>query len=102
MSQAQALVDEGYMEARVDLEKIGWYWRNMLLDYPGHPASLDPQHSVPITLYGTSAESKKKLANHLNEVTLRNMYSIGTILIQMYIYIYKFVIYIYVDIYKCI
>ena len=87
MSQAQALVDEGYMEARVDLEKIGWYWRNMLLDYPGHPASLDPQHSVPITLYGTSAESKKKLANHLNEVTLRNMYSIGTILIQMYIYI---------------
>ena len=49
---AQALVDEGYMEALVDLEKLRWYWQNMLLDYPTHPASDDPEHSLPITLYG--------------------------------------------------
>ena len=56
VSQAQALVDEGYMEALLDLEKLGWYWRNMLLDYPTHPASDDPEHSLPITLYGILAQ----------------------------------------------
>ena len=58
VSQAQTLLDEGCMEALVNLQKIEWYWRSMLCDYPGHPASEDPQHSVPITLYGISPDSK--------------------------------------------
>jgi len=54
LSKAQALVNEGLMEALVDLKRVEEYWRQMLADFPSHPAASDPGQSLPITLYGTS------------------------------------------------
>jgi len=50
--QAQALLDEGFLEALVNLDKLSDYWSRFLLDYPQHPAAGNWERSLPITLYG--------------------------------------------------
>ena len=52
MLQARALVDDGYLEALIDLDELAGYWQHMLKDYPEHPASERPSTAMPITLYG--------------------------------------------------
>ena len=52
MTQAQAVVDDGYLEALIDLDDLDGYWQHMLKDYPEHPASESPSTAMPITIYG--------------------------------------------------
>lgn len=56
MLQARALVDDGYLEALIDLDELTGYWQHMLKDYAEHPASESPSTAMPITLYGVSFE----------------------------------------------
>ena len=52
MLQARALVNDGYLEALMDLDGLAVYWQHMLKDYPEHPASESPFAAMPITIYG--------------------------------------------------
>ena len=46
------MVDDGYLEALIDLDDLDGYWQHMLKDYPEHPASESPSTAMPITIYG--------------------------------------------------
>ena len=50
--EAQALLDEGFLDILADLGKLGDYWAHMLREYPDHPAAENPLESIPIMLYG--------------------------------------------------
>jgi len=50
--EAQALLDDGFLDILVDLSKMDEYWAHMLQEYPGHPAAANQARSVPIMLYG--------------------------------------------------
>ena len=57
--KAQALLDEGFMSILLGTEqsKLASYWDHMLLDFPDHPAKVNPKTALPITLYGVLAKS---------------------------------------------
>lgn len=40
------------LKALIGLDDVEGYWREMLLDFPNHPASANPLKSLPIALYG--------------------------------------------------
>ena len=50
--EAQALLDDGFLDILVDLSKVDEYWGHMLQEYPEHPASANHSRSIPIMLYG--------------------------------------------------
>lgn len=47
------MVEEGYLSLLAgDLGGLEAYWRQLLLDFPGHPAHGHEAESIPLTLYG--------------------------------------------------
>ena len=58
-SEAQTLVDEGYLSIILDFERMATYWDHMLLDFTDHPARLSPTTSMPISLYGNLDSTSK-------------------------------------------
>ena len=54
--QVQGLIDSGFACFVVVMEKMEWYWMNMLQDYVDHPAGSHPDQAFPMTMYGSWSE----------------------------------------------
>ena len=57
--EAQALLDDGFLDILADLSKLDEYWAHMLQEYPAHPAAANHSRSIPIMLYGHLPHSSK-------------------------------------------
>ena len=50
--QVAALIQNGFLNVLVQLDKIMDYWHHMLKEFPDHPASSMVSASAPLSLYG--------------------------------------------------
>ena len=48
-----AMINLGHLKYLTPFDKMEGYWRNLLKDYPDHPALGQEATSVPLTLYGS-------------------------------------------------
>lgn len=51
--EVKAMIVHGHLRYLTQFDKMDWYWRNLLLDYPDHPVIGNEAMTVPLTLYGT-------------------------------------------------
>ena len=47
------MVDHGFLPLLTDFEKMDDYWRQILVDFPGHPAHGQEKQAIPLSLYGS-------------------------------------------------
>ncbi len=51
--QVRCMIEQGYLPLLAsDLGGLEGYWKQLLLDFPDHPAHGREAQSIPLTLYG--------------------------------------------------